>query len=221
MTWVKICGMTNLEDALIAAEAGAGAVGFVFYEKSPRNVSVQAARSIVAKLPADIEKVGVFVNKDEETLCEAADRIGLTSIQMHGDNEDPHVADLVVEKRPKLKVIAAISMSRQNPDNWAMMWMPDVVHAFLVDSGNPMKHGGTGAVFNWQASAHVVETIKKQANVAVAGGLTAENVTKAIAILKPWGVDVVSGVEAIPGKKDPDKVRAFVKAVRDADRKTG
>src|SRR5579863_5518575 len=95
MTWVKICGMTNLEDALVAVEAGADAVGFVFYEKSPRCVSVEAAREIVAKLPEGVEKVGVFVNQREGALCEVADRVGLTAIQMHGTNEDPGVADLV------------------------------------------------------------------------------------------------------------------------------
>jgi len=220
MTWVKICGMTNLEDALVAVEAGADAVGFVFYEKSPRRISVEAAREIVEKLPAGVEKVGVFVNEMEGTLCDVADRVGLTSTQMHGDNEDPHVADLVVAKRPRLKVLAAISMSQERPDGWAMMWHPDTVHAFLVDSGDSSSHGGTGDVFNWRASVPVLENIKRLGRVVAAGGLTSENVGEAIAILRPWGVDVASGVEASPGKKDPKKVRAFVKAVREADRKT-
>jgi phosphoribosylanthranilate isomerase len=219
MTWVKICGMTNLADALVAVDAGADAVGFVFHEKSPRNITVEAAREIVGKLPAEIEKVGVFVNELQGTLCDMADRIGLTSIQMHGDNEDPHVADLVIDKRPDLKILAAISMLKERPDGRAMMWLPDVVYAFLVDSSNSSKHGGTGDVFNWLESAPVVENIKKHGRVVAAGGLTPENVDKAIGILKPWGVDVVSGVEASPGKKDPDKVRAFVSAVREADRK--
>jgi phosphoribosylanthranilate isomerase len=100
-----------------------------------------------------------------------------------------------------------------------MMWLPEIVHAFLVDSGNSSKHGGTGRVFNWRASASVVENIKKRGRVVAAGGLTAENVGKAIKILRPWGVDVASGVEARPGKKDPERVRAFVRAVREADRK--
>lgn len=219
MTWVKVCGMTNLEDALVAVDAGADAVGFVFHEKSPRNITVEAARKIVEKLPTEIEKVGVFVNEVEGTLCDVADRIGLTSIQMHGDNEDPHVADLVSDRRPDLKILAAISMSKERPDGWAMMWLPDVVYAFLVDSGNSSKHGGTGDVFNWLESAPAVENIKKHGRVVAAGGLTPENVDKAMGILNPWGVDVVSGVETSPGKKDPDKLRAFVSAVREADRK--
>jgi phosphoribosylanthranilate isomerase len=220
MTWVKICGMTNLEDALVAVEAGADAVGFVFYEKSPRWVSVEKAREIVEKLPAGVEKVGVFVNQIEDALCDVADRAGLTAIQMHGDKEDPHVADLIVAKRPKLKVLAAISMSLESPDGWAMMWRPDVVHAFLIDSGDCSKQGGTGKVFDWNASGPRLENIKKLGRVVAAGGLTPDNVPVAVGILQPWGVDVASGVEARPGKKDPEKVRAFVRTVREIDRKT-
>jgi len=212
--------MTNLEDALAAVEAGADAVGFVFYEKSPRNISVETAREIVENLPESVEKVGVFVNEVEGTLCDVADRTGLTSIQMHGDREDPHVADLVVAKRPKLKVLAAVSMSQDRPENWAMMWHPDNVHAFLVDSADASKHGGTGDVFNWRASVPVLENIKRLGRIVAAGGLTSSNVGEAMRILKPWGVDVVSGVEAKPGKKDPEKVRAFVRAVRDAEAKS-
>jgi phosphoribosylanthranilate isomerase len=220
MTWIKICGMTNLEDALVAVEAGADAVGFVFYEKSPRCVSVEVARKIVEKLPARVEKIGVFVNEQEDFICSVADSAGITGVQMHGDNVDLHVADLVVARRPKLKVLAAISMSQENPDGWAMMWHPDVVHAFLVDSGDSSKPGGTGRTFNWSASGAMLEKIKKLGRVVAAGGLTPGNVTEAVGILRPWGVDVVSGVEARPGKKDPEKVRAFVKAVREIDRKT-
>jgi phosphoribosylanthranilate isomerase len=221
MTWVKICGMTNLEDALTAVEAGADAVGFVFYEKSPRKISVEAAREIVGKLPAGVEKVGVFVNEYEDSICGIADEAGLTAVQMHGDDEDPHVADLVVERRPRLKVLAVISMHHASPVGWASMWDPDVVHAFLVDSGTPSKQGGTGKVFDWKASIRTVDEIGRFGQLALAGGLTPGNVAEAIGILKPWGVDVVSGVEARPGKKDPEKMRAFVKAVRDAERLIG
>ena len=221
MTWVKICGTTNLEDALLAVEAGADAVGFVFYEKSPRKIEVEAAREIVDKLPAAVGKVGVFVNEVEDVLCDVADRAGLTAIQMHGDHEDPHVADLVVARRPKLKVLAAISMSQPRPDGWAMMWHPDVVHAFLVDSGDSTRLGGTGEAFDWRASRPALEIIRRLGRVVAAGGLNEGNVTEAIAILRPWGVDVASGVEARPGKKDPEKVRAFVKAVRETEKKQG
>jgi|SRR5580700_7659524 phosphoribosylanthranilate isomerase len=220
MTWVKICGMTNLEDALVAVEAGADAVGFVFYEKSPRCVRVETVREIVEKLPESVEKVGVFVNEGEDTICDFADRGGLTGIQMHGDKEDPHVADLVVKRMPRVSVMAAVSMRRPVPQGWAMMWHPDSVRAVLLDSGKSSKHGGTGEVFDWIAAVPVVDDIKTLFKVVAAGGLTSQNVGKAIGILEPWGVDVVSGVEALPGKKDPEKVRAFVRAVREMDGKT-
>jgi phosphoribosylanthranilate isomerase len=219
MTWVKICGMTNLEDALVAVEAGADAVGFVFYEKSPRNVRVEAVREIVAKLPESVEKVGVFVNENEGTIGSVIDGTGISAVQMHGDNEDPRVADLVVRSRPHVKVLAAISMHHPNPQGQAMVWHLDVVRAFLVDSGSAAKPGGTGETFDWDAAAPVLAEIKRIGRVVAAGGLSAENIAEAIAILKPWGVDVVSGVEARPGKKDPGKVRAFVRAVREIDRK--
>jgi phosphoribosylanthranilate isomerase len=220
MTWVKICGMTNLEDALTAVEAGADAVGFVFYEKSPRNIGVEEVQEIVEKLPESVEKVGVFVNESEDLICDVADAAGLTAIQMHGDDEDPHVADLVAGRRPHLRLLAAISMRHPSPVGWASVWNPDVVDTFLIDSGNSSKHGGTGEVFDWRASVQTLEEIKRFGQLVLAGGLTAKNVAEAVGILKPWGVDVVSGVEASPGKKDPEKVRAFVKAVRDMDRKT-
>jgi phosphoribosylanthranilate isomerase len=221
MTWVKICGMTNLDDALVAVEAGADAVGFVFYEKSPRCVTVETAREIVEKLPESVEKVGVFVNEVEDKICEFAGRSGLTAIQMHGDNEDPRVADLVVKRMPGVSVMAAVSMHRPSPQGWAMMWQPDSVRAVLLDSGKSSKHGGTGEVFDWVAAVPVIDDIKKLFKVVAAGGLTPKNVGEAISILKPWGVDVASGVEARPGKKDPEKVRAFVRAVREMDRKVG
>jgi len=220
MTWVKICGTTNLEDALVAVEAGADAIGFVFYEKSPRNVSVEAAGAIAKGLPKGVEKVGVFVNEEEDTICSMVDRSGITAIQMHGDNEDPHVADLVARRRPGLRILAAISMSHPNPGGWAMMWAPELIHAFLADSGTDSKHGGTGRAFDWSKSSPVLREIERVGRVVVAGGLTPDNVAEAIEVLQPWGVDVASGVESKPGKKDPDKVRAFVKAVRGVDRKT-
>jgi len=219
MTWIKICGTTNLEDALLAVEAGADALGFVFYEKSSRRISVEAAREIVEKLPESVQKVGVFVNEQEDLICSVADKAGITRVQMHGDNEDPHVADLVVERRPWIRILPAVSMRHPNPQGWAMMWHPDVVQAFLLDSGTSSKPGGTGEVFDWRNSVPVLGEIKRVGRVVVAGGLTPDNVSEAIGILQPWGVDVASGVEARPGKKDPEKMRAFVRAVRETDRK--
>lgn len=217
MTWIKICGITNLEDALTAVEAGADALGFVFYEKSPRKVDPETARRIVGELPATVDKVGVFVNQFEDSICAVADEVGLTGVQLHGDYGDPHVADLIVKRRPDIKVLAGISMLHPNPEGWAMMWHPDAVHAFLVDSGDTSKYGGTGKSFDWQANRPKVEVIARLGRVVVAGGLNPGNVTQAISILKPWGVDVSSGVEVGPGKKDPGKVRAFVSTARKAD----
>jgi len=219
MTWVKICGMTNLEDALVAVDAGADAVGFVFYEKSPRCVSVETAREIVRKLPANVEKVGVFVNRQEDSICNVLEKTGITAVQMHGDNEDPHVADLLVQRWPGTKVLPAISMKRADPENCAMMWQPDSVFAFLLDSGTSSQLGGTGEVFDWRSSSASLNVIRDLGRVVAAGGLRVTNVVNAIDALKPWGVDVVSGVEARPGKKDPEKVRAFVRAVREYERK--
>jgi phosphoribosylanthranilate isomerase len=180
-------------------------------------MEAERVRQIVSQLPDAIEKVGVVVNETEDHICAIADDAGITAVQMHGDDEDPHVADLVVKKR-KLKILVGLSMRHPTPEGWAMMWAPDNVHAFLADSGSSVKPGGTGESFDWASSIKTLSTIKTLGNLVVAGGLTPENVSEAISILHPWGVDVSSGVEAKPGKKDPDKVRAFVKAVREADK---
>jgi phosphoribosylanthranilate isomerase len=216
MTWIKICGITNLEDAMVAAEAGADALGFVFYEKSPRNLSPDTAFEISRHLSGRIERVGVFVNQNEDVLCDIGDDAALTAIQMHGDNEDRHVADLVVARRP-LKVLVGVSMHLPNPEGWAATWEPKNVFAFLADSGSASKLGGTGETFDWQASLKALDKLKGLGRLMLAGGLNPANVGEAIRIVKPWGVDVSSGVEAVPGKKDPEKVRAFIRAVREAD----
>lgn len=217
MTWIKICGITNLEDALVAAEAGADALGFVFYDKSPRNVSPESAREISRELSGKMERVGVFVNRDEDTLCDLADEAALTAIQMHGDNEDPRVADLVAARRP-LKILVGLSMQRPDAATRAKTWEQKTVHAFLADSSSPLKLGGTGETFDWQTSMPALETIKSVSRLVLAGGLNPSNVGEAMRITNPWGVDVSSGVESSPGKKDPEKVRAFIQAVREADK---
>jgi phosphoribosylanthranilate isomerase len=218
MTWIKICGITNLEDALTAVDAGANALGFIFYEKSPRRVDPETARRVVGELPGTVEKVGVFVNQTEDSIGAVADEVGLTAVQLHGDDMDPHVADLIVKQRPHLKIIVGISMHHPKPEGWAMMWSPDSIHAFLVDSGMSSNYGGTGRAFDWQTSQPSIGTIARLGRVIVAGGLNPGNVAEAIRILKPWGVDVASGVEAAPGKKNPHKVRAFVGAIRQAEK---
>jgi phosphoribosylanthranilate isomerase len=231
MTWVKICGMTNLEDALVAVEAGADAVGFVFYEKSPRCVSVETVTEIVAKLPESIETVGVFSGEPREV--EMALHSGVDAAQTYprplSGPLHPHTADHM-SRFNRLKRYLGMSyttfvgetFAKQNLDGIAAgelrgFW--DGFDALFVDSGNALLPGGTGKVFDWREAAPAFKILNRRLRVVVAGGLNPNNVGEAISILQPWGVDVVSGVEASPGKKDAEKVRAFVRAVREMDRK--
>jgi len=241
MTWVKICGITNLEDALVAVEAGADAVGFVFYEKSPRCVSVETVREIVGKLPEKVEKIGVFVDLGaylESTLLSA----GLTGTQCYLGSQS-HFSQGLSPLAIRLffpRKVMAIPMSlftdpfneigglvegyaRAKHNRPEGSTIPDGINdTFLLDSGNSHAPGGTGKSFDWVSAEPIAEVFRRNGlELVVAGGLTPENVGKAIRMLKPWGVDVSSGVEARPGKKDPDKVRAFVRAVREADRRAG
>jgi phosphoribosylanthranilate isomerase len=217
MTWVKICGTTNLEDALTAVEAGADAVGFVFYEKSPRNVTVQAAREIVEMLPESVEKVGVFVNETPERVSAIADEAGLTAVQFHGD-EYKKSETYSMERKVFLCVPADLAaVARKGAMSiGSVLAFPKNLGAVMLDSSTSKHRGGTGEPFNWREAKAWVFAVRQLHPVVIAGGLRADNVSEAIGILKPWGVDVVSGVEARPGKKDPEKVRAFVRAVRAA-----
>jgi phosphoribosylanthranilate isomerase len=221
MTWVKICGMTNLEDALVAVDAGADAVGFVFYEKSPRCVTVETAREIIAKLPASVEKVGVFVNEPPEGVSEVKDIARLTAVQLHGDE---HAAPEHYSTLGKLFFGLPVGEILNDPrgpiGEFAFPKFPKS-SAVLLDSGSPEHRGGTGRAFAWAEARWLVSALMRLHPVVIAGGLAASNVRHAAEFLKPWGVDVASGVESRPGKKDPEKVRAFVRAVREYDRKAG
>jgi phosphoribosylanthranilate isomerase len=222
MTWVKICGTTNLEDALTAVDAGADAVGFVFYEKSPRNTSVEAAREIVEKLPESVEKVGVFVNETPARVSAIADEVGLTAVQFHGDeHQNPEM--FATDRRSFLCIPAeyvSVTWRKRGEATGSFMRLPNNLGAVMLDSGSSEQRGGTGKAFDWQEARAWVSSMGQLHPVVICGGLNADNVSEAIGILRPWGVDVVSGVEARPGRKDPEKVRAFVNAVRDFDRKT-
>jgi phosphoribosylanthranilate isomerase len=225
MTWVKICGMTNLEDALVAVEAGADAVGFVFYEKSPRNISVEAAREIVEKLPESVEKVGVFVGESAEQVTSSSERAGLSAVQVYPTaGEGPgSLTDFVQHVRRRM-FVAMPGQRVPSEGGFGFFFSEEFLRrtsAVFLDSGDSHKPGGTGKAFDWGIAAEPVKHMSKSVPIVIAGGLTSQNVAEAIEILKPWGVDVASGVEARLGKKDPEKVRAFVKAVRDADRQTG
>ncbi len=225
MTWVKICGITSLEDARMAVEAGADALGFVFYKKSPRYLAPEAARAIIEKLPEEIEKIGVFAGVSPERVRIDARHAATTGIQVHADgatcpgkSDFEYCFEQLICEQPHIKLMPVLSMRGEHPEQSAKKWNPEAVHAFLLDSTSPGQPGGTGRTFDWSSQAASAHVIKSIGNIVVAGGLSASNVVEAMRILKPWGVDVASGVEAGPGKKDPDKVRAFICAVREGDR---
>jgi phosphoribosylanthranilate isomerase len=218
MTWVKICGTTNLEDALTAVEAGADAVGFVFYEKSPRNISIDVAMGIVSRLPRHVEKVGVFVNDPVRRVDETVRQVGLTTAQVYSKSMEEWLAWYAAYDK---KLMLAIPGSTLTDNLWTSLGSAEKrISALLVDSGSGDTPGGTGDRFDWENAKLGIWNLGMRVPVVVAGGLTPENVGGAIKTLRPWGVDVASGVESQPGKKDSVKVRAFVKAVRDSDRKT-
>lgn len=225
MTWVKICGMTNLEDALVAVEAGADAVGFVFYEKSPRCVSVETAREIAMMLPSKIEKIGVFVDADCDRIHGTVTKVGLTAVQLHGKRSQESV---LLDPRPPNECVGVSKLILMIPGNALKnddsgILINARVHentlAYLIDAQMDGASGGTGATFDWEAAREMVQSLSLILPVIVAGGLTPSNVEEAMRIFQPFGVDVASGVEARPGKKNPEKVRAFVDAVRETDRK--
>jgi len=215
--------MTNLEDALTAVEAGADAVGFVFYEKSPRNITVEAAREIVKMLPESVEKVGVFVDLESEQIREIVLAVGLSAVQFHGHKS---ANCLWEDLRPTAQSLGASKLipmmygdALKDGGSLISQNARDQVFAILLDSRSEGTAGGTGTTFDWGAVRDMVQAISLVVPVIVAGGLTPANVPEAMRLFQPFGLDVASGVEAKPGKKDPEKVRAFVKAVRDAERK--
>jgi len=220
MTWVKICGMTNLEDALVAVDAGADAVGFVFHAKSPRKMYVETAGPIVKALPEEVEKVGVFVEQEVEEVCEIVEAAKLTAVQAYGRLASDLVGSSPVRDRlGRIKVILAGSAEQMQ--RWLLTERSKAAFdSVLIDSGSGAVPGGTGKTFDWDSGTQSIQSMKGSLPVVVAGGLTPSNVGEAIRRFQPFGVDVVSGVEASPGKKDPEKVRAFVRAVRETDRKT-
>jgi len=203
-TKIKICGITNLADAQIAVAAGADAAGFIFYEKSPRFVSVETAAEISRQLPPHVLRVGVFVNASEEFIFGAISAAGLTMLQFHGDEPPEFCAQFGVMSMKAFRIRDTESLKK------IPKYQTD---AYLLDAFSPSAYGGTGETFNWNLAA---EAKKFGKPVFISGGLTPENVANAIRTTNPFGVDVSSGVESSPGKKDPAKIRAFVAAVRDA-----
>jgi len=206
MAFVKICGITNLEDALVSVAAGADALGFNFYRRSPRYIEPLAAREIIDSLPASVLTVGVFVN---EPSPEAVERIasdaGLAAVQLHGD-ESPDYC-LALRGRYVIKVLAA------GDDFEPQRALDYDVQAIMLDTFDPQVRGGTGRVFDWAIARKTRELVPR---LFLAGGLAAENVRNAIAAVDPYGVDACSRLEISPGKKVPERVEAFVKAARAA-----
>lgn len=220
MTWVKVCGITNLDDALAGVQAGADALGFVFYEKSPRNIDLQVVQEITRKLPHDIEKIGVFVDQDFAQVGDIMRRAGLTGAQIfRREVAASFVRDRNADRNGRPRIIYVLQ-GRQitEKDFLSSVDLKQTADIVLIDSGSATQLGGTGRSFDWTGARATIAEIAAVCPVIVAGGLTPSNVSDAMRILKPWGVDVSSGVEVRPGKKDPVKVQAFVAAVRQADK---
>jgi phosphoribosylanthranilate isomerase len=204
--FVKICGITTLEDARAAVEHGASAVGFVFWPDSPRLVAPEGVREIVEALPRTVATVGVFVNQPAEHINDVVGRTGLSMVQLHGD-ESPDLAAGII--RPVIKSVQAhehASLTASWPERVTL----------LVDATDRVRRGGTGKLADWAAAAALARTRR----VLLAGGLRPENVADAIARVQPYGIDVSSGVERSPGVKDHGRIAALLAAVRMAASRT-
>jgi phosphoribosylanthranilate isomerase len=214
--WIKICANTSLGDALVAAEAGADAVGFVF-APSPRQVTAEQAAQIVPHLPAALEKIGVFVDAGFDEIAATVEAAGLTGVQLHFDAPAALAAQLREKFGAKLRILGVVHFDSAAVERVAAMAADANIDGLLVDSRTATAVGGTGQAYDWDAAQSLIFGSDSKMKFIAAGGLTPENVAGAIATLRPWGVDVVSGVEAAPGRKDPAKVRAFVANARAAD----
>ena len=208
MVRVKICGITRLEDAKLAVELGAYAIGLNFYPESPRSITPANAADLIDRMPPLVCAVGVFVNWEPEpvvTLCRA---LHLTAAQLHGD-ESPAIVDAVTEH---IQVIKALRVGQGTPPPPYAKYRSAA--GLLIDAAQPGQFGGTGTTANW----HLARTLAQSHRVILAGGLSPENVGEAIRIVRPFAVDVASGVESRPGRKDPGKLRAFFDEVARANR---
>ena len=198
--FLKVCGITRLTDALHAVNQGASALGFVFWPKSPRYVTAEQAAAIIRELPPTLMTIGVFVNEPVDGIRATVETAGLTTVQLHGD-EPPAYADAL-----PWPLLRSLALSDVPLTAWP------IETTVVLDAVDPLTRGGTGRTIDWNAAAEVARGRK----VILAGGLTAENVATAIATVKPFGVDVSSGVEEAPGVKDFDKVTRFLANARAA-----
>ena len=201
---IKICGITNVADAMAAVNAGADALGFMFYERSKRYVTPDAVAEIVEELPPFVMRVGVFVDPSMELVNETASTCGITALQFHGSESPEFCGQFGL---PVIKAFRIVDKTSLDP-------LPQYqTSAWLLDSDVPGEFGGTGKKFDWSLAQHATKLGRP---VILAGGLTPENVATAVREVRPYGVDVSSGVEALPGRKDPKKVKAFIQAAREA-----
>jgi phosphoribosylanthranilate isomerase len=203
MTCVKICGLTSVEDARVCVEAGADALGLNFAAASPRCVSIERARAIVAAVPPHVLCVGVFVDADYAELMRVQQAVGLGCLQLHGD-ETPELLSRCLPHAYK-----AIRVRGETLLDDVARYPGDHI---LLDAYVPGQHGGTGARFDWSLAA----AIAKSRKLTLAGGLHPGNVAEAVTTVRPFCVDVASGVEAEPGRKDPERVRAFIARAKSA-----
>ena len=209
-TKIKICGITNLEDAEFSLKCGADSLGFNFYGKSPRYIAPGAVRQIIDRLPAGFEAVGVFVNEPPERVCEIAVRSGIGAIQLHGE-ETPGDAD-AIRTWSGLKIIKAFRVSAGFRAEQVLEYDVDAV---LLDAYRAGEHGGTGETFDWQV-ANEVKNLKPE--LYLAGGLSPENVAEAVRTVRPYAVDACSCLEKGKGVKDQQRVREFIIKCREADK---
>lgn len=205
-TRIKVCGITCQEDARAAVAAGADALGFIFVEQSPRLVEPDMVRDITAELPPFVMRVGVFMDEEFEVVQEIVNYCQLTTVQLHG-SESPEYC-----RKVGCQVLKSFSI-RPETDSEELAQFAQVANGFLLDTYHKQLGGGTGTVFDWG----LVEQVKPPGPVILAGGLTPENVGDAIRQVKPFAVDVNSGVEYQPGRKDSEKLKSFAQEVRKAD----
>ena len=204
MTLVKICGITNLEDAVEAIDAGADALGFNFYKPSPRYVTPQSAREIIEQLPDAILKVGVFVNEESpDQVRQIATESGITALQLHGDESPDYCHEFADQY-----VIKALAVGHNFDTQLVERYQ---VNGIMLDTKHNTLRGGTGRAFDWSIAQEISKTIP---TLYLAGGLSPENVAGAIETVRPYAVDACSSLEDIPGKKNAERMRAFVAAVR-------
>jgi phosphoribosylanthranilate isomerase len=209
MIRVKICGITNSADAMAAVDAGANLLGFNFYEKSPRHITPEEAAKIRPQLPKRVKAVGIFVNAPPAEVISLRKSLKLDAIQLHGDESPDFVAGIA----SAAPVIKAFRVEPEFP--LATLDQYPGAFAFLFDAAHTGQYGGTGRATDWDAARRAALTHR----IILAGGLKVENVAAAVRIVRPYGIDVASGVETSPGKKNHDRLREFIREVRRAERK--